>query len=106
LTISSNQLKKKVRKMVFMKCPGQDLSRKKIEEIVCNLPCPFCGAEVEFFFDDKSRECTSCGTKVTKSDIQILKDFGCADWCKKAEKCLGTELYLKLLEAKKRDKKK
>ncbi len=68
--------------MVFMKCPGQDLSRKKIEEIVCNLPCPFCGAEVEFFFDDKSRECTSCGTKVTKSDIQILKDFGCADWCK------------------------
>ena len=41
--------------MVFKKCPGQDLSRKKIEEVICNFPCLKCGAEVEFFFDDKIR---------------------------------------------------
>ncbi|MGB2906689.1 MAG: hypothetical protein WBB73_06295 [Candidatus Aminicenantaceae bacterium] len=86
--------------MVFKKCPGQDLSRKKIEDIVCNLPCPLCGEEVEFFFDDKTRKCPSCGTKISKNDIQILKDFGCADWCDAAEKCLGSELFTKLKHVK------
>ena len=89
--------------MVFKKCPGQDLSQKKIEEVVCNLSCPFCGTDVEFFFDDRARKCSSCGTMVSKSDIQVLKDFGCADWCAAAEKCIGTELYNKLRAAKKRD---
>ena len=87
--------------MVLKKCPGQDLSRKKIEDIVCNLPCPFCRTEVEFFFDDKYRKCPSCGTKVSKSDIQLLRDFGCADWCAAAEKCLGAELHKKLKQVKK-----
>jgi hypothetical protein len=91
--------------MVFKNCPGQDLSRKKLEEVVCNLPCPFCGEEVEFFFDDKLRKCPSCGATVSKSDIQLLKDFGCADWCEAAEKCLGSDLYTKLKKAKEaRDK--
>jgi hypothetical protein len=90
--------------MVFKKCPGQDLGQKKIEEVVCNLPCPFCGRDVEFFFDDRARKCSSCGTMVSKSDIQILKDFGCADWCDAAEKCIGTELYKKLRAAKNRSK--
>jgi len=89
--------------MVFKKCPGQDLSQKKIEDVVCNLPCPFCGTDVEFFFDDRARKCPSCGTLVSKGDIQILKDFGCADWCDAAEKCIGAELYQKLHAAKKMD---
>ncbi|MBN1222536.1 MAG: hypothetical protein JXB23_04770 [Candidatus Aminicenantes bacterium] len=92
--------------MVFKKCPGQDLSRKKIEEVVCDIPCPFCGAGVEFFFDDRSRRCASCGTVVSKNDIQVLRDFGCADWCKSAEKCIGSELFGKLLAAKKENSKK
>jgi len=90
--------------MAINKCPGQDLSQKKIEDVVCNLPCPFCGMEVEFFFDDRARKCPSCRTSVSKSDIQILKDFGCADWCNAAEKCIGTELYQKLRAAKNRSK--
>ena len=88
--------------MVFKKCPGQDLSRKKMEEVVCNLPCPSCGAEVEFFFDDKIRLCPECGSRVRKSDPQLLKDFGCADWCEAAEKCMGTELFSRLLQVKKK----
>ena len=91
--------------MVFKKCPGQDLSRKKMEDVVCNLPCPSCGSEVEFFFDDKVRFCPKCRTKVSKSDPQVLKDFGCADWCEAAEKCIGTELYSKLLESKRKKNK-
>ena len=88
--------------MVFKKCPGQDLSRKKIEDVVCNLPCPRCGSEVEFFFDDKNRVCPECGSKVSKNDIQVLKDFGCADWCEAAEKCIGKDLYATLKKAKNR----
>lgn len=88
--------------MVLKKCPGQDLSRKKIEDVVCNLPCPLCGEEVEFFFDDKTRKCPGCGGIVSKSDIQLLKDFGCADWCEAAEICLGQELHDKLKQAKKK----
>jgi len=87
--------------MVFNKCPGNDLSRKKMEDVVCNLPCPSCGSEVEFFFDDKIRTCPRCGNKVSKSDTQLLKDFGCADWCEAAEKCLGSDSFLRLKKAKK-----
>jgi hypothetical protein len=86
--------------MTMKKCPGQDFSRKKIEEIVCNLPCPKCGCEVEFFFDDKYRICPECRAKVSKSDVQLLKDFGCADWCESAEKCIGKDLYTTLKKAK------
>jgi len=100
LTFASSGLKKNG-VMVFKKCPGQDLSRKKPEEVVCNLPCPSCGAEVEFFFDDKIRFCPQCGNKVSKNDIQLLKDFGCADWCEAAEKCIGTTLYSKVKAGKK-----
>jgi hypothetical protein len=85
LTFASSGLKKNG-VMVFKKCPGQDLSRKKPEEVVCNLPCPSCGAEVEFFFDDK---------------IRICPHFGCADWCEAAEKCIGTTLYSKVKAGKK-----
>jgi hypothetical protein len=91
--------------MVFKKCPGQDLGRKKIEDVVCNLPCLRCGEKVEFFFDDKTRKCPSCGSKISKSDIQLLKDFGCADWCNSAEKCLGDGLFQKLKQAKKKQTK-
>jgi len=87
--------------MVFKKCPGQDLSRKKIEDVVCNLPCPSCNAEVEFFFDDRVHKYRSCGAKVRKDDTRVLKDFGCAEWSQAAENCLGTELYLALRGAKK-----
>jgi predicted RNA-binding Zn-ribbon protein involved in translation (DUF1610 family) len=70
--------------------------------MVLNLSCPSCGAEVEFFFDDTIRLCPECGSKIRKSDPQLLKDFGCVDWCEAAERCIGTELWIKLRNAKKR----
>lgn len=79
--------------MVLKKCPGQDLSRKKIDEVVSSIECPDCGEEIEFFFDDGVRVCPGCGARVKKSDKRLLKDFGCAAWCNAAEDCLGPQLY-------------
>lgn len=83
-----------------MKCPGQDLSRKKIEEVAYDLACPKCGCAVEFFFDDRVRVCPECGTRIEKSENKLLKDFGCASWCLAAESCLGPKLYSKFNEVK------
>ena len=82
--------------MVFKKCPGQDLSRKKIEDVVSDILCQRCGKAVEFFFDDFSRICPNCGAPVFKSEEERAKDFKCALWCEAAEDCLGPDLPWKL----------
>lgn len=91
---------------IFKSCPGQDLSRNKIEEVICNFPCLECGADVEFFFDDKIRKCPECGTIVEKSETRFLKDFGCAEWCEVAKECIGQEKYFRLTKAKRESQKK
>jgi len=87
--------------MTFKKCPGQDVSRKKISEMVKEIACPFCDYAVEFFFDDTSRICPRCGMSVSKSDRQILGDLRCAVWCDAAEACLGKSLHSRLKKIKK-----
>jgi len=86
--------------MASEKCPGLDLSRKKIDETVSHEECPSCGYQIEYFFDDKTRKCPSCGLEVMKGYKKLLKDFGCASWCNGAEECLGKEIYSRLKEAK------
>ena len=88
--------------MVFNKCPGQNLSRKKIDEVVSERPCPFCKYPMEFFFDDVSRICPKCGHPVEKDDERIIKDFGCAFWCDSAEECLSPAAYARIKKSKKR----
>lgn len=66
-----------------MKCPGQDTRYWKPEDIF-ETACPACGKALEFFKDDSSRKCKSCGTKVLNPNI----DFGCATYCKFADQCL------------------
>jgi len=78
--------------MVFKKCPGQDLSRKKIEDVVSEILCCFCGTAVEFFFDDLSRICPECGSLVEKCEERVKKDFKCAVWCDAASDCLGSDV--------------
>lgn len=90
--------------MVGTKCPGWGLGWKKPEDVVEYKECPNCGYDIEFFLDDKSRKCPECSTVVIKNDEQFLKDYGCADWCYAAEDCLGTKLYSRIKEAKKRIK--
>jgi len=78
--------------MVFKKCPGQDLSRKKIEDVISDIPCRQCGTAVEFFFDDLSRTCPECGALVEKCEERVRKDFKCAVWCEAASDCLGPDV--------------
>lgn len=84
-----------------MKCPGQDLGRKNPADAAYDIPCYNCNKPVEFFFDDLSRKCPYCGVRIEKDDAQLLKDYGCAAWCKEAEKCLGAERYARFKEISK-----
>ncbi len=88
--------------MIFNRCPGQNLSRKKIEDVVSERPCPFCSYPLEFFFDDVSRKCPKCGKRIEKDKEILEKDFGCAIWCDAAEDCLGPATYAKIKKSKKR----
>jgi hypothetical protein len=67
-----------------MRCPGQDRRYWK-EDAVFDVPCPKCGAAVEFFKDESSGRCRQCGHKLKNPKMAL----DCAQWCAYAEKCLG-----------------
>ena len=67
-----------------MKCPGQD-SRYWKPGAIFEVKCPHCGSEVEFFQDDTTRKCKSCGNRFINPGM----DFGCASYCQYAEQCIG-----------------
>lgn len=67
-----------------MKCPGQDMKYWKASAIF-DTACPKCGSAVEFYKDDTSRKCGSCGHRFVNPKM----DFGCASYCQYAEQCLG-----------------
>ncbi|MDL2274537.1 phosphohydrolase [Desulfosarcina sp. OttesenSCG-928-G10] len=68
-----------------MKCPGQDTLYWKPGAIY-EVPCPECGAGVEFFKDDTLRKCPKCG----HAFVNPKMDFGCAAYCPHAAQCIGT----------------
>jgi HD superfamily phosphohydrolase YqeK len=67
-----------------MKCPGQDTQFWKPGSIY-EVKCPQCGSEVEFFKDDPTRKCPTCGHRFLNPSLE----FGCASYCPYAEKCIG-----------------
>jgi ribosomal protein S27E len=66
-----------------MKCPGQDTRYWKKGDIF-DVRCPSCGQAIEFFRDDVRRTCR-CGRVIVNPKL----DLACAEWCQKAEECLG-----------------
>jgi hypothetical protein len=52
---------------------------------VFEVPCPECGAAVEFFKDEPGGRCSKCDHRFRNPGV----DFGCAQWCSLAEQCLG-----------------
>lgn len=70
-----------------MACPGQDRRFWKPEDL-CEIACPNCGVKMELWKDDPYRDCKACGTRVKNPKM----DMGCAQWCKFAADCLGTEV--------------
>lgn len=67
-----------------MRCPGQDWSQWT-GEFAFEVPCPKCDAAVEFFRDETSARCPSCGHRFQNPRTS----FDCAKWCSFAEECLG-----------------
>ncbi len=68
-----------------MKCPGQD-SRYWKPDAIFETTCPECQKPVEFFRDDPTRKCPSCGHRFANPRM----DFGCAAYCKFADQCIGS----------------
>lgn len=68
-----------------MKCPGQD-SRYWKPDAIFETTCPQCKKPVEFFRDDPTRKCPSCGHRFANPEM----DFGCAAYCKFADQCIGS----------------
>ena len=62
------------------KCPGQDNSGLKAQEI----KCPECGYKLEIFSDEVKVRCPNCKSLVCRERIP-----SCIDWCRYAEKCIG-----------------
>lgn len=76
--------------MIFSGCPGADrLKSPTIEE----RACPQCGNMIEIFSIDTEVPCDNCGF------VAYNDTLSCANWCAYAEKCLGSELYNRLLES-------
>ncbi len=68
-----------------MKCPGQD-SRYWKSDAIFETTCPQCKKPVEFFRDDPTRKCPSCGHRFANPQM----NFGCAAYCKFADQCIGS----------------
>ena len=63
-------------------CPGQDTRYWKPEDVF-DSPCVHCGYMVEFFKDEATRDCPSCG----KENLNPKLDVNCDSWCKSTKEC-------------------
>ena len=72
---------------MLFKCPGSYGTGTPAIKI---KRCPHCDGEVELFSIDMKVDCPSCGQPVFNNINS------CAEYCKYAEQCLGTEAYRKL----------
>ena len=74
-------------------CPGAQQFKQPQPE---NVPCPFCGEDVEIWTDEFSAQCPKCGKAVSRGGQS------CLDWCKAAKECVGDEIYKRYVEHKKK----
>lgn len=66
------------------RCPGQDMRSWKPEDI-CDVACPLCQTEIEFWKDEPMRICPQCKKEVLNPRLNV----SCTDWCKSANACVG-----------------
>jgi endogenous inhibitor of DNA gyrase (YacG/DUF329 family) len=72
--------------MALGRCPGQDTINFTPDDVY-EVPCPECGKLVEFFKDDPTRRCPSCGNRFPNPKL----DLGCAAWCPAAGDCAAVQ---------------
>ena len=72
-----------------------------------NIPADFleqrkefagCGSEIELFTCDTQAVCEHCGFVVYNDTLS------CVQWCKYARKCVGDEMYERMMEIARRQK--
>ena len=51
--------------------------------------CPNCGSIIEIFSTDTQVACEKCG---------FNDSLSCVQWCKYARKCVGDEMYERMME--------
>ena len=80
--------------MIFSGCPGSDKLRNPT---MTEKVCPQCGNIIELFSVDTEVACDKCGF------VAYNDELNCIQWCQYAEKCIGKELYDKLVTSRKKD---
>ena len=80
--------------MIFSGCPGSDKLRNPTST---EKVCPQCGNIIELFSVDTEVACDKCGF------VAYNDELNCIQWCQYAEKCIGKELYDKLVTSRKKD---
>ena len=80
--------------MIFSGCPGSDKLRNPT---ITEKVCPQCGNIIELFSVDTEAACDRCGF------VAYNDELSCIQWCQYAEKCIGKELYDKLVKNRKTD---
>ena len=80
--------------MIFSGCPGSDKLRNPT---ITEKVCPQCGNIIELFSVDTEVVCDKCGF------VAYNDELNCIQWCQYAEKCIGKELYDKLVTSRKKD---
>lgn len=68
-------------------CQGKPRTPTIIEKV-----CPRCGQLVELFSIDTQMACENCGFVVYNDTLS------CVQWCQYARKCVGDEMYERMME--------
>ena len=79
--------------MMFEGCQGKPRTPTIHEKI-----CPNCGNVIEIFSIDTQVPCDRCGF------VAYNDTLSCVQWCQYAKKCVGEEMYAKMMEIAKNNK--
>ena len=79
--------------MIFEGCMGKPKTPTIHEKI-----CPQCGQIIELFSIDTQVACDKCGF------IAYNDTLSCVQWCEYARKCVGDEMYEKMMEIARQNK--
>ena len=79
--------------MIFEGCMGKPKTPTIHEKV-----CPQCGETIELFSVDTQVACEKCGF------IAYNDTLSCVQWCEYARKCVGDEMYEKMMEIAQQNK--
>lgn len=79
--------------MIFEGCMG-----KPKTPTIHEKTCPQCGEIIELFSIDTQVTCDKCGF------IAYNDTLSCVQWCEYARKCVGDEMYEKMMEIARQNK--